>query len=31
MALTVDSAYQHSRGRGVMWKGRAQANVLGSR
>ena len=27
MAFTVDSAYQHVRGRGGMWKGRAQANV----
>ncbi len=27
MAFTVDSAYQHGRGRGGMWKGRAQANV----
>jgi hopene-associated glycosyltransferase HpnB len=27
MAFTVDSAYQHARGRGGMWKGRAQANV----
>jgi len=25
MAFTVDSAYQHARGRGGMWKGRAQA------
>jgi hopene-associated glycosyltransferase HpnB len=29
MAFTVDSAYQHARGRGGMWKGRAQANVSG--
>jgi squalene synthase HpnC len=29
MAFSVDSAYQHARGRGGMWKGRAQANVLG--
>jgi hypothetical protein len=27
MAFTLDSAYQHARGRGGMWKGRAQANV----
>jgi len=27
MAFTVDSAYQHARGRGGMWKGRVQANV----
>jgi hopene-associated glycosyltransferase HpnB len=27
MGFTVDSAYQHARGRGGMWKGRAQANV----
>ena len=27
MSFTVDSAYQHARGRGGMWKGRAQANV----
>jgi hopene-associated glycosyltransferase HpnB len=27
MAFTVDSAYQHVRGRGGMWKGRAQADV----
>jgi hopene-associated glycosyltransferase HpnB len=27
MAFTVDSAYQHARGRGGMWKGRPQANV----
>jgi hopene-associated glycosyltransferase HpnB len=31
MAFTVDSAYQHARGRGGMWKGRAQANVSESR
>ncbi len=30
MAFTVDSAYQHARGRGGMWKGRAQANVQNS-
>jgi len=29
MAFTVDSAYQHARGRGGMWKGRAQGNVSG--
>ncbi|HTV36892.1 MAG TPA: glycosyltransferase [Xanthobacteraceae bacterium] len=27
MVFTIDSAYQHARGRGGMWKGRAQANV----
>ena len=27
MAFTMDSAYQHARGRGGMWKGRAQGNV----
>jgi hopene-associated glycosyltransferase HpnB len=27
MAFTVDSAYQHARGRGGMWKGRAQSHV----
>jgi len=27
MAFTVDSAYQHGRGRGGMWKGRAQAGL----
>jgi hopene-associated glycosyltransferase HpnB len=27
MAFTLDSAYQHGRGRGGMWKGRAQANL----
>jgi hopene-associated glycosyltransferase HpnB len=27
MAFTIDSAYQHARGRGGMWKGRAQGNV----
>jgi hopene-associated glycosyltransferase HpnB len=31
MAFTVDSAYQHARGRGGMWKGRSQANVSGLR
>jgi hypothetical protein len=30
MAFTLDSAYQHARGRGGMWKGRAQANLQGS-
>jgi len=29
MAFTLDSAYQHARGRGGMWKGRAQADVTG--
>ena len=28
MAFTLDSAYQHARGRGGMWKGRAQGNNL---
>ena len=27
MAFTLDSAYQHARGRGGMWKGRAQGNI----
>ena len=27
VAFTLDSAYQHARGRGGMWKGRAQANL----
>jgi hopene-associated glycosyltransferase HpnB len=27
MAFTLDSACQHARGRGGMWKGRAQANI----
>jgi hopene-associated glycosyltransferase HpnB len=27
MAFTLDSAYQHARGRGGMWKGRPQANI----
>jgi hopene-associated glycosyltransferase HpnB len=27
MAFTVDSAYQHGRGRGGMWKGRVQAQA----
>ena len=27
MAFTLDFAYQHTRGRGGMWKGRAQANI----
>jgi hopene-associated glycosyltransferase HpnB len=27
VAFTLDSAYQHVRGRGGMWKGRAQANL----
>jgi hopene-associated glycosyltransferase HpnB len=30
MLFTLDSAYQHARGRGGMWKGRAQANRAGS-
>ena len=29
MAFTLDSAYQHARGRGGMWKGRAQADLSG--
>jgi hopene-associated glycosyltransferase HpnB len=29
MAFTVDSAYQHWRGRGGMWKGRAQGDQRG--
>ena len=29
MAFTVDSAYQHLRGRSGMWKGRAQGNLQG--
>jgi hopene-associated glycosyltransferase HpnB len=29
MAFTVDSAYQHWRGRGGMWKGRAQGDLQG--
>jgi hopene-associated glycosyltransferase HpnB len=28
MAFTLDSAYQHARGRGGMWKGRAQAQKI---
>jgi hypothetical protein len=31
MAFTLDSAYQHARGRGGMWKGRAQANISDAR
>jgi len=31
MAFTLDSAYQHARGRGGMWKGRAQGNISGLR
>ncbi len=31
MVFTLDSAYQHLRGRGGSWKGRAQANVSGTR
>jgi hypothetical protein len=27
MVFTIDSAYQHFRGRGGMWKGRVQANM----
>jgi hopene-associated glycosyltransferase HpnB len=31
MAFTLDSAYQHARGRGGLWKGRVQANISGLR
>ena len=31
MAFTINSAYQHARGRGGMWKGRAQANISDTR
>jgi hopene-associated glycosyltransferase HpnB len=31
MIYTLDSAYQHARGRGGAWKGRVQANASGSR
>lgn len=31
MVFTLDSAYQHLRGRGGLWKGRVQAKVSGSR
>jgi hopene-associated glycosyltransferase HpnB len=31
MVFTLDSAYQHLRGRGGLWKGRVQANVPGTR
>jgi len=31
MVFTLDSAYQHLRGRGGLWKGRIQANVSGTR
>jgi hypothetical protein len=27
MAFTIDSAYQHARGRGGLWKGRVHANA----
>jgi hypothetical protein len=30
MAYTLDSAWQHARGRGGSWKGRAQASALRS-
>ena len=30
-AFTLDSAYQHAKGRGGLWKGRVQANVSQSR
>ena len=29
MAFTLDSAYQHARWRGGLWKGRVHANVSG--
>jgi len=29
LSFTLDSAYQHRRGRGGLWKGRIQANVSG--
>lgn len=29
VAFTIDSAYQHGRGRGGLWKGRAQAEAAG--
>jgi hopene-associated glycosyltransferase HpnB len=31
MAFTLDSAYQHARGRGGLWKGRVQARTSGLR
>jgi hopene-associated glycosyltransferase HpnB len=31
MIYTLDSAYQHARGRGGVWKGRVQANASGFR
>jgi hypothetical protein len=31
MMFTLDSAYQHLRGRGGLWKGRIQANIPGTR
>jgi hopene-associated glycosyltransferase HpnB len=31
MAFTLDSAWQHSQGRGGLWKGRAQADLGGER
>ena len=31
LVFTIDSAYQHGRGRGGMWKGRAQANETSER
>jgi hopene-associated glycosyltransferase HpnB len=31
MLFTLDSAYQHLRGRGGLWKGRIQANLPGTR
>lgn len=31
MIFTLDSAYQHLRGRGGLWKGRIRANISGTR
>ena len=31
MVFTLDSAYQHARGRGGLWKGRVQAGRTGGR
>jgi hypothetical protein len=31
MAFTLDSAYQHGRGRGGLWKGRVQAEAARQR
>ena len=30
MVFTIDSAYQHLRGKGGLWKGRIQANMSGN-